>query len=140
VSTIGNLTLHISAAKAPLGIPINRYDTGKHMCNSEDTREVHVLLPGETAARSIRRNVGRMFEIFHVSQKSEIALMQDHLLYATTSRLPIPHAQNQLRADSESQLLCPRNLSISSGPYLSLPTSRKVSSTNASGLHTSPTV
>ena len=44
-------------------------NAGKHMCNSKDTREVHVLLPGETAARSIRRNVGRMFKIFHVSQK-----------------------------------------------------------------------
>jgi hypothetical protein len=42
---------------------------GKHMRNSKDTREIHVLLPGETAAQSIGRNVGRMFKIFHVSQK-----------------------------------------------------------------------
>jgi hypothetical protein len=44
-------------------------NAGKHMRNSKNTRKVHVLLPGETAARSIRRNVGRMFKIFHVSQK-----------------------------------------------------------------------
>lgn len=44
-------------------------NAGKHMRNSKNTRKVHVLLPGQTAARSIRRNVGRMFKIFHVSQK-----------------------------------------------------------------------
>ena len=44
-------------------------NAGKYMRNSKDTQQVHVLLPGETAARSIRRNVGRMFKIFHVSQK-----------------------------------------------------------------------